>query len=266
MKGSLHLVCGLDAAGRSALVSQAFSAPMHISKPWWDEGLLIVNAINATAGLFAGDTVDISLEVRPRAQMLVTSASASRAYRMPSGMAAVKQTVRVADGGWLEMWPSLFIPHAGSNYAQQVSIWVESGGRLLWFETFAPGRVAFGEAWRFRNFESRFELEVDSRLVARETYSLAPGSCSVAALQRQFPAACHAACHAVGGDFTDSLLAEISGLHHGRCWVGCTRLDGPAICVRAVAEDNVHLSRAVTEIRGLLHRAFGRATPALRRA
>jgi urease accessory protein len=266
MKGSLHLVCGPDAAGRSALIAQYVSAPMHISKPWWEDGLLIVNAINSTAGLFSGDVIDTAIEVRSGAQMLVTSPSASRAYRMPSGMAAVRQSIQVAAGGWLEMLPSFFIPHAGSDYFQETSVQLEPAARFLWFETFVPGRVASGEAWQFTRFESRFQLTCDSRPIARETYSLTSDSPSVQALRDQFPAACHAVCYAAGADFPDTLLAAISLLHHSMCWIGCTRLDAPAIAIRLVASDNIQLSRALAKIRDLLHRAFGRPVPPLRRA
>jgi hypothetical protein len=42
-------------------------------------------------------------------------------------------------------------------------------------------------------------------------------------------------------------------------------LDAPAVAIRIVAADNVHLSRALTNIRAQLHSAFGRPVPALRR-
>jgi len=267
VKGGCHLVCGPDSAGRSALVGQYVSAPLHISKPWREEGgLLIVNVINSTAGLFAGDVIESTFEVRTGGQMLVTSPSASRAYRMPSGQAAVRQSIRVSEGGWLEMLPSFFIPHAGSDYFQETSVHLESAARFLWFETFVPGRVAHGEAWQFTRFESRFHLSHGGRAIARETYSLTPHCPSVQALREQFPSGCHAACYAAGADFPDGLLAAVSMLHQPDCWIGCTRLDAPAIAIRLVAADNIRLSRALVKIRALLHGAFERPVPSLRRA
>jgi len=266
VKGGYHLVCAPDSAGRSALVGQYVSAPMHISKPWWDAGLLIVNAINSTAGLFSGDAIDTAVEVRSGAQMLLTSPSASRAHRMPSGMASFRQSIQVASGGWLELLPSLFIPHAGSDYFQETSVQLEPAARFLSFETFAPGRVAFGEAWQFSRYESQFQISYGGRPIARESYKLTPESPSVIALRQVFPVACHATCYAVGGDFPDALLAAISALHHTECWVGCTRLDAPALAVRVVAADNVRLTHSLAVIRGLLHRAFGREVPPSRRA
>jgi urease accessory protein len=267
VKGGYHLVCAPDSAGRSALVTQYVSAPMHISKPWWDEaGLLIVNVINSTAGLFSGDVLESTIEVKPGAQLLITSPSATRAHRMPSGSAAVRQSIHVAGGAWLELLPSLFIPHAGSDYFQETAIHLTPAARFLSFETFVPGRVASGEAWQFTRFETRFNLTYNSRPIARETYSLTPNSPSVQALRDIFPAACHATCYAAGAHFPDDLLAAISALHHPQCWVGCTRLDAPALTIRLVAADNIQLTRALTKIRPLLHQAFNRSIPPLRRA
>lgn len=266
MRGGFDIVCARDSSGRSAIARQYVSAPMHISKPWWDGSLLIVNAVNSTAGLFSGDDIEMRVEVRAGAEMLLTSPSATRVHRMLSGRAEVRQQVCVEGGGWLEMLPALFIPHAGSDYLQVVNIDLAPGARCLCFETFAPGRVASGEAWEFSRFETRFQLSSGGRLIARDTYTLTPDSPSVAAIRHHFPAACHSSVYAVGAQFSDDLLSTISSLHHSHCWVGCTRLDAPAVAVRAVASDNVQLARTMASIRLLLYQSFNRKVPALRRA
>jgi urease accessory protein len=265
VKGRLHLTCGLDSAGRSALTSQYISAPMHISKPWWDRGLLIVNAINSTAGLFSGDDIETDIRVEPGAQLLLANPSANRAHRMPGGHATVRQSFHVKENAWLELQPSLFIPHAGSNYSQSTSIHLDSGARFLSIETFAPGRVASGESWQFTRIRTRFNLHYNFRPIARETYSISPDSPSVTALRHLFPHAYHATCYAVGADFADSLLAALTEIHSDNCWLGVTRLDAPAIALRLVASDNIHLSRALATIRANLHQAFTRPLPDLRR-
>jgi urease accessory protein len=266
VKGGFEIQCGLDSIGKSALLRQYVSAPMHISKPWWDGDLLIVNAINSTAGLFAGDEIRTTLQVDAGAQLLITSPSASRAYRMPSGAATLTQTFHVGAGAWLEVLPSIFIPHAGSNYIQHTEVQLEPGASLLWFETIAPGRVAHGESWQFARMQNRFKLLIGDRLIARETWSLQPESQTVRAIRHQFPDACHATCYAVGGDFSDSLLTELTNLHQPECWVGCTKLDAPsAIALRLVASDNIALSKTASELRRILHKSFNRRLPSLRR-
>ena len=57
--------------------------------------------------------------------------SASRAHRIVEGDARVTQEFRVANGGWLESWPEMFIPQGGARYRQQTNVRVEAGGEAL---------------------------------------------------------------------------------------------------------------------------------------
>lgn len=123
---------------------------MHLSKPHLDEGALVVNAVNPTAGLFDGDEVDIDVRVESGARLVLTSPSASRVYRARSDKPAiVRQRLAVAEGGSAEFFPELFIPQAGSRYHQQTELRIADGGQLLYCE-WLTRRVACGEtfAWQ----------------------------------------------------------------------------------------------------------------------
>ena len=58
-QGHLHIECQADSDGRTFLAKQSFRTPVHLSKPHWDGKYLIINVVNPTAGLFAGDHVAI---------------------------------------------------------------------------------------------------------------------------------------------------------------------------------------------------------------
>lgn len=85
--GHLELTCSADAAGRSYLSHQSFRAPFHISKPYPDEHALIVQVINPTAGLFAGDVLRSDIRVEAGGRLHNTSPSASRVHRVTAGLA-----------------------------------------------------------------------------------------------------------------------------------------------------------------------------------
>src|SRR4051812_22767610 len=143
LQGHLHLVCALDSRGVSHLRSQSFRAPMHISKPHRDAETLVVNVINPTAGLLAGDEVRCRIAVEAGARLVLTTPSAARSHRMREGRAVFVQELKVAAGGFLDVWPELFIPQAGTRYHQRTIARVEPGGTLLLAEMLAPGRGAF---------------------------------------------------------------------------------------------------------------------------
>ena len=123
---------------------QSFRAPFHLSKPYWDEHALVVQVVNPTAGVFAGDTLRVALQSKAargccsRRRARTASARSHQAGRWSNSISPC------ADGGWLEVMPELFIPQAHCRYRQHTSIKVAAGGEMLFVETLAPGRVARG--------------------------------------------------------------------------------------------------------------------------
>jgi len=110
LNGQLRLEALARAGGRAALAGQECRSPYHVGKPYWDDAssTLIVQVVNATAGILAGDSLVSEITVGPRAALLVTTPSASRVYRMSAGGAArSRQTFTVAEAGWLEAWSEL---------------------------------------------------------------------------------------------------------------------------------------------------------------
>lgn len=267
LSGHLQLVCAADDRGRSFIRSQSFSAPIHLSKPHEDEGVLVVNVVNPTAGLLSGDRIDCRVRVESGGRLLVTTPSASRAHCTPEGHAALVQEFEVEAGGWLDVWPELFIPQGGARYRQRTTLRVEEGGEALFFETLAPGRVAMGEVFAFTALDWETEVFLGGELIARERYRLSPESESVRALQAQFATGYYASCFVVSPALgvESACWAAIHGLHDAEAWVGCSPLRRGGWVVKVVASGSVVLRRKLGAIRRELYAALGRREPSLRR-
>lgn len=149
LTGHLELTCGVDSRGTSAIRELSFRAPFHVSKPHRDQKALVVNVVNPTAGLLAGDQIRMDVEVETGGRLVLTTPSAARVYRTNAGSAVSVQSFFVGSSASLEVWPELFIPQAGAAYRQTTRISVRSGGELLFFESIAPGRVASGETFEY---------------------------------------------------------------------------------------------------------------------
>ena len=63
--GNLALRAEARPDGRTVLAGQSFRAPFHLSKSYWDvdAGVLIVQVVNPTAGILAGDRLESSVAV-----------------------------------------------------------------------------------------------------------------------------------------------------------------------------------------------------------
>ncbi len=258
LSGHLRLVCSRDETGTSYLSAQSFRAPLHISKPYWTGQALLVNMVNPTAGLFSGDEIEISARVEQGARLLLTSPSASRAHAMPAGRAQARQTFHVAEGGWLEVWPELFIPQKDCEYTQRTQIDIEPGGELFLVESIAPGRVARGESYEFRDLRWALDLRLGGRLLARERAWLAPGAPNVLSARRIFPHAYHAACFCVSPQANADHPAwdRVRELHSPALWLGLSRLGNDGRIIRILTGDSVELARALKSIRLILQPHF----------
>ena len=267
LQGHLDLVCAVDAQGRSYIREQSFSAPIHLSKPHLDEGILVVNVANPTAGLFAGDRIQYRIGVESGASLLLTAPSASRAHRIVAGDARVEQEFHVAAGAWLESWPELFIPQGGAVYRQRTEARIEEGGEALLIEMIAPGRTASGEVFAFAELDWTTEVFLGAEKIARERYLLRPDSPTLAAMRNRFPEAYYASCIIVSPRLRadDACWQRIHDLHGDEACVGCSALVRGGWAMRVLASGSIPLRKTIAEIRRELYAALGRHMPALRR-
>jgi urease accessory protein len=258
LRGRFAIQCAAGADGRTVLQREEVSAPFHLSKPYWTDEVLMVQAVNATAGVFAGDRLRLDIDVQTGARVLLTSPSAARIHTMPEGRAEQRQHFRVAGGGWLEIWPELFIPQAGCRYRQETQVDVEPGGALFFVETLAPGRVARGEVFAFAEVSWLLELRRSGRLLMRECYTLrSDQEATTWPLRRLFPASYYASC-AIVSDPVDlaplrpALDAGVGPTAH----LALTRLDACAWSLKVIAADSTSLRLALQGARSVLAEKF----------
>ena len=270
LDGGCDLLCARDARGQSVLRRQCFRAPVHLSKPHHDAGALVVNVVNPTAGLLAGDRLRVRAEVAPGARLVLTTPSATRVHTMRGdGWAETRQEFYVEAGGSLESWPEPLIPQRGARYRQHTVITLAPGAELLCLETVAPGRVASGETFAFDELRGATDLRLGDRLLVRERYRLTPGSPSLTALRRRFPAGYWGSAFLVAPGLTarSPVWDALHGLHGPDLWLGVTALGGSdgAFAVKVVAADSLALRRAGRALRGAGYAPQDRRPPDLRR-
>ncbi len=268
LDGGLDLLCAVDARGQSVLRRQCFRAPVHLSKPHHDAGALVVNVVNPTAGLLAGDRLRVRVEVAPGARLVLTTPSATRVHTMRGdGYAETRQEFRVAAGGSLESWPEPLIPQRGARYRQRTAIALAPGAELLFLETVAPGRVASGEAFEFRELSWATDLRLGGRLRVRERYRITLGHTALRALRERFPTGYWGSAFlaspglAVGSPCWDALHAEHGPDH----WVGVSAVAPEVFVVKLVAADSLALRRVCRALRAHVYAALNRCPPDLRR-
>lgn len=253
LAGHLSIEAEPRADGRTVLARQSFRAPFHISKPHWDGRVLQVQVVNPTAGILAGDRLELAVRVAPGAALLVTTPAATRAFMMRNGAAGCRQHFAVETGGWLEYAPEPLCPHRGCDYTQTTRLELVAGAEAFYVDTLAPGRAGRGETWAWRRLQLALEVTLDGEPVLRER--LAGSGADLARLAAFYGA--HEAWFATAVIISPRLVPDdpvwerVRGLHGG-CWLGVTRLRRGGWIARMVAPGGQALRDTLAALRRML--------------
>jgi len=251
MIGTFEIDCQTREDGSTHIARQQISAPWHLGKPYWNGSTLLVQAVNATAGIFAGDQLHLHASIGAGASVLLTSPSASRIHTMNGGQATLDQQINIDSSGWLEWMPELFIPQRKAKYDQSTTIDVAGGGGLYFVETIAPGRVAHGEAFEFSRINWCTRIRHAGKLILAENYHLDPEDSSLCDLKRGTEA----------GYFASAILITPRDINwrdkqksiHELCSpeirIGATRIDERAYLFRLIATGSIAMKDALHELR-----------------
>ena len=258
LAGHLDITCTRDANGRSYLREQSFSAPFHISKPYWDGDALLLQLASPTPGLFGGDRLTSSVTLDEGARLRIITPSAGRAHTMNGNAAELRQTFSLAKGARLEFCPAPFIPQRLSRYKQSANISIEDGGELLMLETISPGRVAHGESFRYQAIDWECNVTYAGRLVLRERFVLEPDSPAFAAMKQPFPQGYYASACVISEAAweDDSWVEEINAIQSDDVRIGASRLVAAGWSIKLLAAESLSLQRATTQLRQALARFF----------
>jgi urease accessory protein len=267
IKGHLRLVCAVDEAGRSYLKKQSFCVPFHLSKTFQENGVLVANVANPTAGLFCGDTTRCDVRVESGARLLLTTPSATRIHNTLGGTSDAVQEFSVQANGWLEILPELIIPQQGARHRQRTRIDVEPSGELIFLETLAPGRVASGEIFAFDELDWQTEIRFGGRLIARERFILSPQNKSLSALKTFSTQTYLATFFVITERLNQASLCwnEIGALNSEGLWIGSSRLVAGGWVIKILACDSNRLRQTVSAVREKLHRDAGWPLPLARK-
>lgn len=260
--GHLSLLAAVREHGRTVLAAQSFRAPFHISKPYWDADAraLLVQVVNPTAGILAGDRLESEIAVQREAALLVTTPSASRVFRMhASGAAECRQHFTVAAGGWLEVMPEPLVPHRGSRYRQTTNVEVEAGGSLFFVDQWMPGRLGHGEAWQWERLELDLAVRLGGELILRERLDQSGETLrGLAELCGSGESACFANAVLIAAAADDGWRNDVVTLHGNGAWLGASTLRRGGWSLKIVAPDPLRLRQTLREVRRILARYFPR--------
>lgn len=261
--GHLRLRASRRPDGRTFIAEQSFSAPFHVGKGYWDGAVLEMQVVNPTAGILAGDRMELDLRVDPEAALCVSTPAAARAFMMrPDTSALCRQTLRVAPGGWLEYSPEPLFPHRQSAYRQETALEVDRGGELFYLDTLAPGRAARDEKWSWRSLEISLAARLGGALVLKERLDASGEELASQSAFYGMQEAWFTTAVAISDKLpvSNEWLQSLEPLHGNGLWFGATRFHPGCWLLRLVAPT----SQASRDALGRLREELAKFLPRLR--
>lgn len=251
---------------QTRLVQQWVRPPLYMNKAYHEKGWALSQLMSPTGGLLQDDVLEIDVELGTGARAALISPAACRVHTMPAAYAHIRQTFRVGAEAIFDLWPAPLILQAGARLQQQTRVEIAPSARVLLCELVSPGRVAFGEAFRFDEWRSKLEICCEGELLVYENFTARPSQGDLADWQALFPGGLYASLYYLSPDPMETLIEALNGVSDHACYVGASPLRRGGIGIKLIAEDGCALRRTITQLRTLILPAQDALPHALKRA
>lgn len=163
--------------GRTVMEDVSFTAPFKVMHPFYEKkDVMTVMLLTASAGIMAGDRQEINLCAKERSSLEFVSQAYEKIHQMEEGYASRRIHLTVGSHACLRYLPLPAIPFAGSDYRCTAEVELEDEtSQFVFREILSCGRVAYGEEFQYRRFQSRVCISQGGRLVYRDNACYEPG-------------------------------------------------------------------------------------------
>ena len=244
----------LRRAGPRTVVRDAyFQTPLQIMRPYYldDSGTAYVYLLSPGGGVVGGDRYAITVTLEAGARACMTTASATKLYAAPDSMARQRFEVILQAGTVFEYLPEQIIPFARSAFHQDMTVRLGSGALAVLTEIVAPGRLARGEAFAYRDYDSGLSVvDARGRVLLRERTRLQPlrwdAGSGLGLLEGfHYLGTLYVLSESCGapGELADDLHGLVADCQ--RCIGGATALEWGGVVVRLLAADHATVSHTL---------------------
>ena len=164
----LTLKLAQNERGNTVLRHRYMAYPLSVSPVFRleeaDSGRAYLYRMNTSPGLLANDALNLSFELGEGSQLFLADQAATKVHTMPmvGTRATLSYRVEVGDRATLEFLPEPLILFTDAELIQTTDITLHDRAALCWGEIILPGRLASGEAYRFRQCQSRVQIKSQS--------------------------------------------------------------------------------------------------------
>jgi urease accessory protein len=157
--GKLDLVYA-DRLNSTQLIYNHQQAPLKVQRPFYPEGEKVCHSVilHTAGGVVGGDRLSSNIHLQADAQVVITTAAASKIYRSNGLQARQSINIQVDSGACLEWLPQETIVFDAGIYRHDLRVELATGASFLGWEITRFGRSARGEKFYAGEWRSHTEV------------------------------------------------------------------------------------------------------------
>lgn len=132
--------------------------------------------LNPGGGYLDGDTYRMEVTLDEKAQLTLTTQSATKVYKTPKSHVYQETIFHLKKDSYLEYLPDALIVYKGAKYCQKNVVHMEKGATLLYSDIVTPGWSPEGERFSYDLIRLINEIYMDDQLVVFDHIKLQPAS------------------------------------------------------------------------------------------
>lgn len=253
-QGRLQLI--LHRAGRRTTIKDCFyHVPLQVLRPAYrdDTGMAYIYLLNPCGGVVGGDRFDLSITLQAGAHAYVTTPSATKLYAAPQQPARQTLSFTLERNSVLAYMPAQTIPFADAAFEQRIHLQMAPGACAFVGDILAPGRVARGEYFQYRLYDSHLRVDtLAGEAILEEHVRLRPQQQRLHGIAMYEGYAYMTSFYALGLEhglatrLTDHLQGQLGNDQHllGRA----TELPQGGVAVRLLSHHHRHASQALHRV------------------
>ena len=162
--------------GRTVIRDAYHTGAFKISRPFDPDGSgqVCIGLLNPGGGYVDGDRYMMRVELKPGAELLLTTQSATKIYRTPRDEVVSRAEIRLGARAVLEYLPDPVIAYGQARYRQHTVVRMDRGASFVSADIFTPGWSRTATLFAYERLQNSLEVYVDDELVLCDRLRIVP--------------------------------------------------------------------------------------------
>lgn len=242
---------------RTVMTKNEHTGPLVVQKSLYPEGEAICHTVilHPPGGIAGGDRLAVDIEVRPGAEVLLTTPGATKWYKADFQQASQETRLRAAANAIVEWLPLETIVFDGADAHSSLSVDVGEGARAAGWDMVAFGRSAAGERFTQGRFRQSLEIRRNGVLLWAEYGEVGGGDELLSSPAGYAGRTVSGLLWVCGGGVDDAALAACRAVAHGfpeRLLAGVTCLPSGVLLARCLSDSTEQARRYLLQLWNLV--------------